>query len=60
MWPPTATLADQVLEQFRQVPGLTDLRVQQPFDYPKFHITVDRTKAAAGRLHASAISPPAC
>jgi len=38
-------VADQVLEQFRHVPGLTDLRVQQTFDYPKFHITVDRTKA---------------
>src|ERR1019366_313358 len=41
-------LADQVLEQFRHVPGLTDLRVQQTFDYPKFHITVDRTKAQQG------------
>ena len=38
-------VANQVLEQFRHVPGLTDLRVQQTFDYPKFHITVDRTKA---------------
>jgi multidrug efflux pump subunit AcrB len=41
-------VADQVLEQFRHVPGLTDLRVQQTFDYPKFHITVDRTKAQQG------------
>src|ERR1035438_5562381 len=41
-------VADQVLEQFRHVPGLTDLRVQQTFDYPKFHISVDRTKAQQG------------
>ena len=28
------------------MPGIADLRIQQPFDYPKFHIAVDRTKAA--------------
>jgi CzcA family heavy metal efflux pump len=39
-------VADSVLAQLRQVPGLTDLRVQQAFDYPKFHISVDRTRAA--------------
>ena len=32
----------------RQVPGIVDLRIQQDFDYPKFHIDVDRTKAAGG------------
>jgi multidrug efflux pump subunit AcrB len=37
--------ADQLLSQMRQVPGLVDLRVQQPFDQPELHITVDRTKA---------------
>jgi CzcA family heavy metal efflux pump len=41
-------VADQVLAQLRHVPGLTDLRIQQAFDYPKFHIDVDRTKAAQG------------
>jgi multidrug efflux pump subunit AcrB len=41
-------LADQMLNQLRQVPGLVDLRIQQRFDYPKFDITVDRTKAAQG------------
>jgi multidrug efflux pump subunit AcrB len=41
-------VVDQVLAQLRHVPGLTDLRVQQDFDYPKYHITVDRTKAAQG------------
>src|ERR1019366_4381689 len=37
--------ADQLLSKIRQVPGLVDLRVQQPFDQPELHITVDRTKA---------------
>ncbi len=37
--------ADQLLSQIRQVPGLVDLRIQQPFDQPTLNITVDRTKA---------------
>jgi multidrug efflux pump subunit AcrB len=30
------------------VPGLVDLRLQQRFDYPKFDVLVDRTKAGQG------------
>jgi multidrug efflux pump subunit AcrB len=41
-------LATRVLGELRQVPGLTDLRIQQPLDYPMFNINVDRTKAAIG------------
>jgi len=41
-------LATRVLGELRQVPGLTDLRIQQPLDYPTFNINVDRTKAAIG------------
>src|SRR5437870_706370 len=41
-------LADQMLNELRQVPGLVDLRIQQRFDYPKFDVTVDRTKAGQG------------
>jgi len=37
-----------MLNDLRQVPGLVDLRIQQRFDYPKFDITVDRTKAGQG------------
>jgi len=37
--------ADRLLSQVRQVPGMVDLRIQQPFDQPKLHIMVDRTKA---------------
>jgi len=34
-----------LLNQLKTVPGITDLRVHQPFDQPKIHLTVDRTKA---------------
>ncbi|MBS1799382.1 MAG: efflux RND transporter permease subunit [Acidobacteria bacterium] len=40
--------ADKILAQLRNVPGLTDLRIQQPFDYPTLQLTIDRTKAAQG------------
>ncbi|MGD0772834.1 MAG: efflux RND transporter permease subunit [Candidatus Solibacter sp.] len=38
--------ASNLLNQLRHVPGAADLRIQQAFDQPKFHIQVDRTKAA--------------
>ncbi len=41
-------LADQLLGQLRHVSGLTDARIQQDFDYPRFHFEIDRTKAAQG------------
>jgi multidrug efflux pump subunit AcrB len=37
--------ADQLLQKIRYVPGTVDLRIQQPFDQPKLHVNVDRTKA---------------
>jgi multidrug efflux pump subunit AcrB len=37
---------DRLLVQLRRVPGLADLRLHQTFDHPKFHIDVDRIKAA--------------
>jgi CzcA family heavy metal efflux pump len=40
--------ADKLLARLRDVPGLTDLRIQQPFDYPTLQVDVDRTKAAQG------------
>jgi multidrug efflux pump subunit AcrB len=42
------TQADKLLAKLRDVPGLTDLRIQQPFDYPTLQVDVDRTKAAQG------------
>lgn len=37
--------ADQLLERLRYIPGTSDLRIQQAFDQPYFHIDVDRTRA---------------
>ena len=41
-------IADQVLAQLHNIPGLVDLRIQQPDDYPALAIDVDRTKAEQG------------
>jgi CzcA family heavy metal efflux pump len=41
-------LASAMLPKLRLVPGLTDIRIQQPFDYPTLDIDVDRTKASQG------------
>ena len=40
--------ATSMLEELRQVPGLTDLRIQQPKNYPTLEINLDRTKAQQG------------
>jgi multidrug efflux pump subunit AcrB len=39
---------NKMLGQLKQVPGLVDLRVQQPDDYPVLDLSVDRTKAQQG------------
>jgi multidrug efflux pump subunit AcrB len=49
-------MADKLLAQLRQVPGLTDLRIQQPFDYPTLQLGVDRTKASQGGYSESDVS----
>ena len=41
-------LASKMLPQLRQVRGLTDIRIQQPFDYPTLNVSVERTKASQG------------
>jgi CzcA family heavy metal efflux pump len=41
-------IADKIMAQLRAIPGLVDLRVQQPFDYPTLDVAVDRTKAEQG------------
>ncbi len=38
-------IAEQIMADLRQVPGLTDLHIQQPLDYPTLDVAVDRTKA---------------
>jgi multidrug efflux pump subunit AcrB len=40
--------ATSLLQELRQVPGLLDLRIQQPTDYPTLQVDVDRTKAEQG------------
>jgi multidrug efflux pump subunit AcrB len=37
--------AEKLLAQIRQVSGTTDLRIQQPFDSPRFNVAVDRTQS---------------
>jgi multidrug efflux pump subunit AcrB len=41
-------VANEILRQLRTVPGLVDLRIQQPDDYPTLKVNVDRTKASQG------------
>jgi CzcA family heavy metal efflux pump len=38
-------LAEQMMQQISHVPGTTDLRIQQPFNLPKWTVNVDRTRA---------------
>jgi CzcA family heavy metal efflux pump len=38
-------LAEQMMQQISQVSGTTDLRIQQPFNLPKWTVNVDRTRA---------------
>ncbi len=37
--------AESLLQQLKHVPGATDLRIQQPVNYPRFFVNVDRSKA---------------
>jgi len=38
-------VAQKMLAELSQVPGIADPRMQQPFDYPLYEIAIDRTKA---------------
>jgi multidrug efflux pump subunit AcrB len=38
--------ANRILGELRHVSGLTDLHIHQPFDYPRLHVEIDRTRAA--------------
>ncbi len=37
--------ADRLMERVKFIPGVTDLRIQQPFNQPELLVDVDRTKA---------------
>jgi multidrug efflux pump subunit AcrB len=38
-------LAEHMMQEISQIPGTTDLRLQQPFNLPSWRINVDRTRA---------------
>ncbi len=38
-------VAEQLMDKLKFIPGTVDLRIQQPFNLPKLHLDVDRTKA---------------
>src|ERR1700744_657188 len=40
--------ATAMLAELRQVPGLVDLRIQQPMDYPTLNVNLGRTQAEPG------------
>ena len=40
------SFAEELMNRLKFVPGAVDLRIQQPFNYPRMHIEVDRTKAS--------------
>jgi len=37
--------ASQLMQRIKYVPGTADLRIQQPFDQPYMHLSIERTKA---------------
>jgi multidrug efflux pump subunit AcrB len=41
-------VANNLLNDLRRVPGIVDLRIHQRFDYPKYDVIVDRTRAIQG------------
>ncbi|ADV83084.1 efflux RND transporter permease subunit [Terriglobus saanensis] len=38
-------LAKEMMQKISRIPGTTDLRIQQPFNLPKWTVNVDRTRA---------------
>jgi multidrug efflux pump subunit AcrB len=48
--------ANSLLNQVRYVSGIADVRIQQPFDQPYMHLSVDRTKAQEVGFNTQAIA----
>jgi multidrug efflux pump subunit AcrB len=42
----THEIATKIMADLHEIPGLVDLHIQQPLDYPTLDVNVDRTKAA--------------
>jgi multidrug efflux pump subunit AcrB len=49
-------VAGRLMDRIRQVPGVVDVRVQQPADLPKLRFAVDRTRAAEMGLSAKDVA----
>jgi multidrug efflux pump subunit AcrB len=41
-------VVEKLLNDIKQIPGIVDAHVHEPFDYPTFKVDVDRTKASQG------------
>ncbi len=46
--PGNRKVADEIMARMRTVPGIVDVRLQEPNDYPVLNVNVDRTKAQQG------------
>jgi CzcA family heavy metal efflux pump len=44
--PANRAFAEKLMNELKFIPGAVDMRIQQPFNYPRMHIEVDRTKAS--------------
>ena len=54
-------VADQdAAADLRTFPALIDLRIQQPFDYPKFHVARRPHQSRSRAATRSTMSPAAC
>ncbi|MDR0238764.1 MAG: efflux RND transporter permease subunit [Deltaproteobacteria bacterium] len=49
-------IAANIMEKIRQIPGVVDVRIQQPANQPELHFTVERTKASQLGLSARDIA----
>jgi CzcA family heavy metal efflux pump len=38
--------AGELMNRLKTIPGIVDMRIQQPLNYPRFHVDVDRTKVS--------------
>jgi multidrug efflux pump subunit AcrB len=41
-------IANHMLAELREVPGIVDAHINEPFDYPNMTVDIDRTKASQG------------
>ncbi len=49
-------VVEKLLVDLKQIPGMVDAHVHEPFDYPTFNVNIDRTKASQGGFSEQDIS----